>query len=192
MAVVAAGGTTTAITTAVAGTGYGWLHALDTPASPGNWALTASLGRLSAALLTAAGDGPAEFARHAVPAWQLLGLAATAVAVTLAWRRHRLPRPAHAVGLSLLAVALLGPAIRPWYVLWGLFLIAATGPGRTLRRAATGASALLALAVTPSGFAPTGEQLALAGAGGLLALAAAWGAHRQARLPAHRPLGSTA
>lgn len=192
VAVAAAVGATTAVTTALTGTGYGWLHALSTPASPGNWALTASLGRLSGAVLTAAGDGPAVLARHAVPAWQLLGLAACAAVIALVWRRHHLLRPVHAVGLGLLAVALLGPAIRPWYVLWGLFLIAAAGPGRVLRRLSTGASAVLALTVPPSGFAPGGPQLALAAAGGLLAAAVLWGVHRPALPPARRPLRSTA
>lgn len=185
-------GATTAVTTAAVGTGYGWLHALDTPASPGNWALTSTLGRISARVLAAAGDGTAELARHAVPAWHLLGLGATAVLVALAWRRHHRLRPVHAVGLSLLAVALLGPAIRPWYVLWGLFLIAATGPGRRLRRCAAVATAVLAVTVPPSGFAPDGVQSALACAGGLLATAAVLRARRPPRPPAHRPLGSTA
>ncbi|MEV4331439.1 polyprenol phosphomannose-dependent alpha 1,6 mannosyltransferase MptB [Streptomyces sp. NPDC049597] len=179
---------TTAVTTALVGTGYGWLAALDTPVSPENWSLTSTLGRMTTAVLTDADSGLADLARHAVPAWHLLGLAATALAVLLAWRRHHLLRPVHALGLSLTAVALLGPAIRPWYVLWGLFLIAAAGPGRPLRRAAAAASGVLALAVLPSGFAPDATQLAFAVGGGLLALTALWGVHRFA----HRPVGSTA
>ncbi|MFP1625729.1 polyprenol phosphomannose-dependent alpha 1,6 mannosyltransferase MptB [Streptomyces sp. 5K101] len=179
---------TTAATTALVGTGYGWLAALDTPVSPENWSLTSTLGRMTTAVLADAGNGLADLARHAMPAWHLLGLAATALAVLLAWRRHHLLRPVHALGLSLMAVALLGPAIRPWYVLWGLFLIAAAGPGRPLRRAAAAASGVLALAVLPSGFAPDAKHLALAVGGGLLALTALWGAHRFA----HRPVGSTA
>ncbi|UYQ66595.1 polyprenol phosphomannose-dependent alpha 1,6 mannosyltransferase MptB [Streptomyces peucetius] len=179
---------TTAVTTAVVGTGYGWLAALDTPVSPENWSLTSTLGRLTTALLSSAGDPLTAAAHLATPAWHLLGLAATALAVLLAWRRHHLLRPVHALGLSLTAVALLGPAIRPWYPLWGLFLIAAAGPGRSLRRTVAAASGLLALAVLPSGFAPDTTQLALAVSGGLLAVAALWATHRFA----HRPVGSTA
>ncbi|MFI2372006.1 polyprenol phosphomannose-dependent alpha 1,6 mannosyltransferase MptB [Streptomyces sp. NPDC018833] len=178
---------TTAATTVLAGTGYGWLGTLDTPVSPENWSLTSTLGRMTTAVLRDAGSGLAGLARRAMPAWHLLGLAATALAVLLAWRHHLL-RPVHALGLSLMAVALLGPAIRPWYVLWGLFLIAAAGPGRPLRRAATALSTVLALAVLPSGFAPDAEQLTFAVSGGLLALTALWGAHRLV----HRPVGSTA
>lgn len=84
----------------------------------------------------------------------------------------------YALGLSLTAVAVLGPAIRPWYVLWGLFLIAAAGPDGLVRRAVVGASAVLALAVLPSGFAPDGAQLALAICGGGLAVLTLWCAHR--------------
>ncbi|WP_405807070.1 polyprenol phosphomannose-dependent alpha 1,6 mannosyltransferase MptB [Streptomyces sp. NBC_00210] len=175
LAVVGIAAATTAVTTAVAGTGYGWIGALDTPVSPQNWSITSSLGRMTGALLTSAGSGLAEFA---APAWHLAGLAATALTVLVAWRRHHRLRPVYALGLSLIAVAVLGPAIRPWYVLWGLFLIAAAGPDRPVRRAVAAASAVLALAVLPSGFAPEGPQLALATCGGVLAVLALWCAHR--------------
>ncbi|MFJ8073787.1 polyprenol phosphomannose-dependent alpha 1,6 mannosyltransferase MptB [Streptomyces sp. NPDC096176] len=188
LAVLGVCAATTAATTALVGTGYGWLATLDTPVSPENWSLTSSLGRATAALMNGGGTGPAELARLATPAWHLLGLAATALTMLLAWRRHHLQRPVHALGLSLMAVALLGPAIRPWYMLWGLFLIAAAGPGRPLRRTAAAASGVLALAVLPSGFAPDVTQLALAVGGGLLAVTALWGVHRFA----HRLVGSTA
>ncbi|MFF3325765.1 polyprenol phosphomannose-dependent alpha 1,6 mannosyltransferase MptB [Streptomyces sp. NPDC002889] len=183
---------TTAATTALTGTGYGWLTALDTPVSPGNWSLTTTLGRMTTTLLQDAGTALAPFAPFAAPAWHLLGLAATALATLIAWRRHHALRPVYALGLSLMAVALLGPAIRPWYLLWGLFLIAAAGPVHSVRRSVAAASGVLALAVLPSGFAPAGPQLALAVAGGLLAVAALWCAHRVARRSVHRALASTA
>ncbi|MFF3690049.1 polyprenol phosphomannose-dependent alpha 1,6 mannosyltransferase MptB [Streptomyces sp. NPDC002187] len=189
LAVLGVCAATTTATTALTGTGYGWLAALDTPVSPGNWSLTSTLGRMTTTLLKDAGSALAPLA---APTWHLLGLAATALATLLAWRRHHALRPVYALGLSLTAVALLGPAIRPWYVLWGLFLIAAAGPVRSVRRSAAAASGVLALAVLPSGFAPDGAQLTQAVSGGLLAVAALWCAHRIARRPAHRPLGSTA
>ncbi|WP_327681884.1 polyprenol phosphomannose-dependent alpha 1,6 mannosyltransferase MptB [Streptomyces sp. NBC_00467] len=191
LAVLGISAATTAATTAVTGTGYGWIGALDTPVSPQNWSITSSLGRMTGALLESAGSGLGQFA---TPAWHLAGLAATALAILLAWRRHHLCRPVYALGLSLTAVAVLGPAIRPWYVLWGLFLIAAAGPGRSVRRAVAAASAVLALAVLPNGFAPQGPQVALATFGGVLAVLALWCAHRVAQRTASRTaaLGSTA
>ncbi|MEV6783640.1 polyprenol phosphomannose-dependent alpha 1,6 mannosyltransferase MptB [Streptomyces sp. NPDC051098] len=191
LAVLGISAATTAATTAVTGTGYGWIGALDTPVSPQNWSITSSLGRVTGALLESAGSGLAQFA---TPAWHLAGLAATALAILLAWHRHHLRRPVYALGLSLTAVAVLGPAIRPWYVLWGLFLIAAAGPGRSVRRAVAAASAVLALAVLPNGFAPQGPQVALATFGGVLAVLTLWCAHRVAQRTASRTdaLGSTA
>ncbi|MFF3402138.1 polyprenol phosphomannose-dependent alpha 1,6 mannosyltransferase MptB [Streptomyces sp. NPDC002659] len=192
-AVLGISAATTAVTTALTGTGYGWIGALDTPVSPQNWSLTSSLGRMTGALLENAGSGLAQFA---APAWHLAGLGATALAVLLAWRRHHRLRPVYALGLSLIAVAVLGPAIRPWYVLWGLFLIAAAGPDSWVRRTVAVASGVLALAVLPSGFAPEGPQVALATCGGVLAVLALWCAHRMTERAEARtgtdPLGNAA
>ncbi|MEU1709906.1 polyprenol phosphomannose-dependent alpha 1,6 mannosyltransferase MptB [Streptomyces sp. NPDC005706] len=177
----AAGATaTTVLATAVAGTGYGWIGALDTPVSAHNWALTSLLGRATGALLEHLGSGLAPLA---VPAWHLLGLVATAVAVTLIWLRLR-PLPVYALGLSLLAVAVLGPAIRPWYVLWGLFLIAAAAPSTSVRHRVAALTGVLALAVLPSGGPPAPGQLALAVCGGALGLVLLWRARPAARAPA--------
>ncbi|MEV7242218.1 polyprenol phosphomannose-dependent alpha 1,6 mannosyltransferase MptB [Streptomyces sp. NPDC093248] len=173
---------TTVLATAVAGTGYGWIGALDTPVSSRNWALTSLLGRATGALLEHLGSGLAPLA---VPAWHLLGLVATAVAVTLIWLRLR-PLPVYALGLSLLAVAVLGPAIRPWYVLWGLFLIAAAAPSTSVRHRVAALTGVLALAVLPSGCPPGPGQLALAVCGGALGLVVLGQARLAARAPAAR------
>ncbi|MGP3980837.1 polyprenol phosphomannose-dependent alpha 1,6 mannosyltransferase MptB [Streptomyces sp. KR80] len=162
---------TTAVVTAATGTGYGWLAALDTPVSPHNWSLTSGLGRLSGALLDAAGSGLGD---AAVPAWRRLGLLTTAVALVLLWRRRERLGPVYALGLGLMAVCALGPALRPWYALWGLFLIAAAAPDGRARRLAAAASPLLALAVLPSGSAADGLQLTLAISGGALAALVLW------------------
>ncbi|MER6068635.1 polyprenol phosphomannose-dependent alpha 1,6 mannosyltransferase MptB [Streptomyces sp. NPDC001817] len=171
---------TTVAATAVAGTGYGWIGALATPVSPHNWALTSLLGRATGALLEHLGSGLAPLA---VPAWQLLGLAATAVAVALIWLRLRV-RPVYALGLSLLTVAVFGPAIRPWYVLWGLFLIAAAAPSTSVRHRVAALAGVLALAVLPSGGPADLGQLVLAVSGGALGVVVLWQAHQAAQAPA--------
>ncbi|MFD0327774.1 polyprenol phosphomannose-dependent alpha 1,6 mannosyltransferase MptB [Streptacidiphilus monticola] len=146
---------TAAAVTAAAGTGYGWVGALGTPVTSDNWSLTGLLGRLTAPLA-----GP-----EALPAWRAAGLAVTCCAALAAWRHRARLGPVHALGLVLLALALLGPALRPWYLLWGLVpLAAAAPPGRT-RRCAAAASCLFSLTVLPSGFPPDARQLALAVAG---------------------------
>jgi alpha-1,6-mannosyltransferase len=171
---------TTVAATAVAGTGYGWIGALDTPVSPHNWALTSLLGRATGALLDHLGSSLAPLA---VPAWHLLGLATTAVLVLLIWLRLRL-RPVYALGLSLLTVAVFGPAIRPWYVLWGLFLIAAAAPDTSVRHRVAALTGVLALAVLPSGGPADAGQLVLAVSGGVLGVVVLWQAHLTAQAPA--------
>lgn len=179
--------TTTVAATAVAGTGYGWIGALATPVSPQNWALTSLLGRATGALLAHLGSNLAPLA---LPAWHLLGLAATAVAVALIWLRLR-PRPVYALGLSLLTVAVFGPAIRPWYVLWGLFLIAAAAPSTSIRHRVAALAAVLALAVLPSGGPADLGQLVLACSGGVLGVVVLWQARQASQAQAPAP-GRTA
>jgi len=174
--VVAATVTTVAATT-VAGTGYGWVRALDTPVSSQNWALTSLLGRATGALLERLGS---DLAPWAVPAWHAFGAVAAVVSVVVIWLRLR-PRPVYALGLSLAAVAAFGPAIRPWYALWGLFLIAAAAPSSSVRHRVAAVTGVLALAALPSGGPADTGQLILAVSGGLLAVVVLWQA-RQAEL----------
>lgn len=182
---VVAAAATTAAATAAAGTGYGWIGALNTPVSPQNWALTSLLGRATRAVLERLGS---DLAPLAVPVWHTLGIVAAVVAVLAIWLRLRL-RPVYALGLSLLAVAALGPAIRPWYALWGLFLIAAAAPSTSIRHRVAAVTGVLALAALPSGGAADAGQLVLAVSGGVLAVVVLWQAHQAELAPA---LGRTA
>ncbi|MFF4800962.1 polyprenol phosphomannose-dependent alpha 1,6 mannosyltransferase MptB [Streptomyces sp. NPDC001351] len=176
---------TTVAATAVAGTGYGWIAALDTPVSPHNWALTSLLGRATGAMLERLGS---DLAPLALPVWHLLGLAITALLIAAIWWRLR-PRPVYALGLSLAAVAAFGPAIRPWYALWGLFLIAAAAPTASVRHRVAAVTGVLALATLPSGGPVDSGQLMLAVSGGALAVVVLWQVHQAAHAPA---LGETA
>jgi hypothetical protein len=150
---VAAG--TTVVVTAVAGTGYGWVGALDTPVSPRNWSLVGGLGHLTGALSL----------------WRWIGLAAAVACGLALWLRRDRLGPVYAIGLCLGAFVLFGPALRPWYLLWGLVPLAAAAPDGRMRRVAAVACAVLAVVVLPSGFAPGAEQIAQAALG--VALAAA-------------------
>jgi alpha-1,6-mannosyltransferase len=176
---------TTFAATALTGTGYGWIGALKTPVSPHNWSPTSVLGRGTGTLLRNLGSGLAPLAPTL---WHAAGLAATALVVLFIWLRLR-PGPLYALGLSLAAVAVLGPAIRPWYALWGLFLIAAAAPAGPVRRRVAAVSAVLALGVLPGGGPPDVEQVVLAVSGGVLAMVVLWQAHQAAQAPA---LGRTA
>ncbi|MBW8699011.1 Alpha-(1-_6)-mannopyranosyltransferase [Streptomyces sp. MBT84] len=176
---------TTVAVTLLAGTGYGWVAALKTPISPHNWSPTSVLGRITGRLLDGFGSG---FAPLAIPVWHAAGLLATMLAVLFIWLKLR-PGPIYALGLSLAVVAVLGPAIRPWYALWGLFLIAAAAPSASVRHRVAAATAVLALAVLPSGGPPDVPQVVLAVSGGVLAVVVLWQAHQAAQTPV---LGRTA
>ncbi|MFC3502633.1 polyprenol phosphomannose-dependent alpha 1,6 mannosyltransferase MptB [Micromonospora krabiensis] len=174
---------TTAAVTWATGIGYGWIAALGTPVYRHSWSVSSALGRgasrLAAALGLDLGDGPMRLCLA-------LGLVAALAAAGTAWWRRRRLGPAYAVGLALAAVALLGPATRPWYALWGLVLIAAAAPdvwpnrtaaGRTapstwVRPAAACGAVVLAFVALPSGFGPDGAQALLATAGVVVGLVA--------------------
>jgi alpha-1,6-mannosyltransferase len=162
---------TTAVVTALTGTGYGWLSTLGTPVSSGNWSVTSGLGRITGAVLGIADDGLGQLA---LPVWRWLGLAATAAVVLLLWTRRERLGAVYALALSLLAVFLLSPALRPWYALWGLVLVAVSAPAGRVRATAAVVSGILALGLMPDGFPPGGLQLALAICGGVLGLLALW------------------
>jgi hypothetical protein len=163
---VAAG--TGAVVTAVAGTGYGWISALGTPISPQNWSVSSALGRASEWALRILDSG---VTGYAVAAWRWLGFGAAVAAGVVIWfRRERLGQ-VYALGLVLAAVVAFGPAMRPWYVLWGLVPLAAAAPDPRTRRWATAACAVLALAVLPNGYGPDLGDIARAAAGGMVAVA---------------------
>ena len=160
---------TTVVVTSLAGTGYGWIGALRTPVSPHNWSVSALLGRFTERAFTVLGLG---FADVAVPAWRWLGGLAVLVITVLAWLRRERLGLGCALGVSLGALAVFGPATRPWYLLWGLVPLAATAPPGALRRYAAVGCAGLAFVVLPSGYGPTLAELELAGFGVLFGGAA--------------------
>ncbi|MEU8300801.1 polyprenol phosphomannose-dependent alpha 1,6 mannosyltransferase MptB [Micromonospora sp. NPDC048909] len=161
-------GTAAAVTWAT-GIGYGWIGALGTPVYRHSWSISSALGRgatwLAGALGLEWGDAPMRL-------FLGLGLIAALAVAGIAWWQRRRIGPAYAVGLALAAVALLGPATRPWYALWGLVLIAAAAPDGWARAVAASGAVVLAFVALPSGFGPDPTQAALAAAGVLLGLLA--------------------
>ncbi|MFJ4675149.1 polyprenol phosphomannose-dependent alpha 1,6 mannosyltransferase MptB [Kitasatospora sp. NPDC088783] len=159
--VLVAAAATTAAVTAAAGTGYGWVGALTTPATASSWSPSTALGRLAADLLGVAPEGPVGAAR-------LLGAVGAAVALGLLAARvvRRGSEPAAALALAFGALVALGPAFRPWYALWCVVPAAFAARTAGARRAAELTCAALAFAVMPDGFGPDQAELVLA-AGGL-------------------------
>jgi alpha-1,6-mannosyltransferase len=161
--VVAVAVPATAAITALAGTGYGWIGALATPISTGNWSLTGLLGRWTAGPLGT---------QLAAEMWRWAGLLAMVVVAGVVWTYRARLGPVYCLGIVLSAVVVFGPAIRPWYVVWGLVLLAAVAAQHAVRRALAAFCALLVLVVLPDGFAADAERLLLAVLGGLIGVAA--------------------
>ncbi len=135
--------------TTAAGLGWGWLATVTTPTrirtalSP-----TTELGLVAGRAVRSL-DVPLT-AGSVLAAVRLAGLVlAVAVGVLLFAGRRRQPA-ATGIGLTLLAVVALGPAVQPWYLLWGLVPLAAACPGR-LRPALVWVSVGLCPLVFPNG-----------------------------------------
>lgn len=143
---------TLAVVTLITGLGFGWLsgsvfstprkvHLAITPGTALGWTLASGLRSLGAHVGTRGLEsacGLVALAGAAVLAVRLLSRADRA---NLAWR----------LGLVLLAFALGGPAAWPWYLSWGLVLLAAwpRPPGATIALVAT--SIIAAFAVKANG-----------------------------------------
>ncbi|MEV6636346.1 polyprenol phosphomannose-dependent alpha 1,6 mannosyltransferase MptB [Actinoplanes sp. NPDC051470] len=166
-AVAGTAGVATALITAAAGTGYGWILALQTPMSPHNWSLTSGLGRVTASLLD--GGISATLARDV---WRWAGLLAMLIVAGLVWTYRAKLGPVYGLGLVLSAVVVFGPALRPWYLLWGLAPLAAAAVDQRVRQIFAGVCVVLAVAVLPDGFAPDANRVLLATIGGLIGIAA--------------------
>jgi hypothetical protein len=114
-----------AVLSLVSGLGPGWVGNLMAPAKVETWlspvtALGRTLGYLAEPLGIASGDA-------VLAAVRLGGTIATAAIIlwllATAGRRSML----RGAGLALLAVVVLGPVVQPWYLLWPLALLAASG-----------------------------------------------------------------
>lgn len=137
---------TTVVVTAITGTGYGWITSLgnsNSTVSATSWSITSALGRF---FRFAFGS------EAAMGFWLWAGMLAALVIIAIVWRKRRRLGYVYALGLSLAAIGLLGPATRPWYALWGLVPIAAAAPQGLVRKWAALITFVLAFLVLPNGF----------------------------------------
>jgi alpha-1,6-mannosyltransferase len=155
-AAAAAGATavvTAGLVVGVTGASWGWVAPLDAGrARLSLFSPVTGVGALLGSGLEAAGVvGDRQPVLDAVLSIGVAGglLVAAGLLVLAALPAPRLS-PLSALGLTLVAVVVLGPVVQPWYLLWGVTVLAAVaGP-----RLATGlgaACAVLSLAVLPSG-----------------------------------------
>lgn len=146
--VVTAAVASVSLTTAT-GLGWGWLHTLDAgSARLSIFSPLTGVGVLVGNALEYVGlvQTPDAVLRIVLVAGFALG---GALALGLLLRAHHLG-PMRALGLTMVAVVALGPIVQPWYLLWGLVLLAAVGTERTLLPLGA-LSMALCLALAPNG-----------------------------------------
>jgi Glycosyltransferase family 87 len=139
-------------TTAVAGTGYGWVAALDTPAIAHTWtSIVTDVGYWTGLLMTALGLGTTD---QALWWWRAAGLVAAAVVCLEMLRRCNRQHPVVGMGIGMSAVVVLGPVMHPWYLLWAILPLAAASAEPRIRRIVIGTVVTFALLVLPGGVQP--------------------------------------
>jgi alpha-1,6-mannosyltransferase len=135
--------------TLATGLGWGWLHTLDAgSARLSIFSPVTGLGRGLGSLLTDIGlvDTPLVVTRLVFAG----GLAlAGVIALYLLLRSHSLG-PTRALGLTMVAVVALSPTVQPWYLVWGLVLLAAV-IGQRAELALGALSVALCLSIFPDG-----------------------------------------
>ncbi len=167
-AVAGTAAVTTAALTWVAGTGYGWISTLSTPISAQNFSITGVLGRWTADTFAHDDVGAA----LAISLWRYAGILATLVVAALVWTYRNRLGPVYGLGIVLVALVIFGPALRPWYLIWGLIPLAVAARHPRVRLALTVSCAVLVPVVLPDGFPASAPEVLLAVLGGLLGLAA--------------------
>jgi hypothetical protein len=133
----------------VSGLGWGWVTNLDTPGAVRSWtAPTTSLAFMVSGLSHLLGVGVG--VGGVLTVTRFLGMAvAVAVGVWLLLNSDRIGT-LKALGLTLLIFVLAGPVDQPWYLAWGIILLAPVALGR-LRSAIIGLSIVTAFVELPGG-----------------------------------------
>jgi alpha-1,6-mannosyltransferase len=135
--------------TQATGLGWGWLHSLESgTAGLSIFSPLAGIGVVLGNALQAVGlvQQPDTTTRLVLAA----GLAAAGVLALVLLLRSEQVGALRALGLTLVAVVALAPIVQPWYLLWGLVLLAAVG-GEKVILALGALSVALCLALLPNG-----------------------------------------
>jgi hypothetical protein len=117
----------------VSGLGWGWIANLGTPGTVRSWMAPATaVGQLLSGALHVMGVGVG--LGGVLTVTRLLGLmGAAAIACYCLWNSQRIGM-LRALGISMLMFVILGPVVQPWYLTWGIIVMApvVTGRMRTL------------------------------------------------------------
>jgi hypothetical protein len=140
------------VTTFVAGTGYGWVAALDTPAIAHTWtSIVTDLGYWTGLITRSLGVGSMD---QALWWWRAVGLLAAAAVCLEMLRRYNRIHPIVGLGVGMSAVVVLGPVMHPWYLLWAIVPLAAASRERRVRLAVVWTVVGFTLTVLPGGVDP--------------------------------------
>ncbi len=113
----------------ITGLGWGWVLNLATPGTVRSWlAPVTAIGLIGDHLAHLLGLGIPGHVIISVARVLGLGIAA-ALGVMLLWKSDRIG-PIKAMGLTMLLVVALGPVVQPWYLTWGLVIMAPVASGR--------------------------------------------------------------
>jgi alpha-1,6-mannosyltransferase len=120
-----------AVLSLVSGLGWGWIANLETPGTVRSWLAPATgIGLLLSSIAHSVGLGVSETAVLSVT--RVIGLLSAAVAALYLLIKSERIGALRALGLSLLLFVVLGPVVQPWYLTWGILLLAPVA-GRYLR-----------------------------------------------------------
>lgn len=159
-------------TTTTAGTGYGWIGALDTPTLAHTWtSITTDLGYWSGLLVGELGWATPD---QVLAWWRMAGLAAAGAVCLWLLRRYHRSGPVVGLGLGLAAVLALGPVVHPWYLLWAIVPLAAAARSHRIRSWVIGASVVMTFTVLPGGVRPNLDVAVGAVSGAALVFGIAW------------------
>jgi hypothetical protein len=115
----------------VSGLGWGWVANLETPGTVRSWLAPATgIGMLLSGIAHALGLGVSSTAVLSVT--RVIGLLSAAGAALYLLINSERIGALRALGLSLLLFVVLGPVVQPWYLTWGILLLAPVA-GRYLR-----------------------------------------------------------
>jgi hypothetical protein len=123
----------------VTGLGWGWIKGLSNPGAARMWLdVPTGLGMFFGKVIYFIGLHG--LTTDAISLTRTAGLVlAASIVLYLLMHCERIGL-VRALGLSLLAVAILGPAVQPWYLTWGLIVLAPIASSRTLAAIVAGSA----------------------------------------------------
>ena len=146
--VVVTAAATFAVVSLITGFGLGWIHQVGASAKTVNWLSLPTDAAILADVVTGHAHG-ASHLDHPMQTWRAAGLIVAAALIAVIWLlsvlaalgrdlpgpldqlKRTTSTPMSLLGLAMLAVIVLGPAVQLWYLIWALpFLTAMTGQRR--------------------------------------------------------------